>query len=153
MHTDREAGLWRINAIAFLVGGGVPLLLNLANFTRAWQVDAEALKLGIWCSFTLLVGLTGLAASDIFHALDGLPARWSTRLWSVLAFIGLPGGILPGIWMWQRTMSVPVTLNQKAVLFAGGFTAIAGLLAFLTERILLRIAGREVAAHAVQARI
>src|SRR5437867_10577057 len=96
---DREAGLWRVIAIAFLVGGGVPLLFDLANFSRTWQADAEALKLGIWCSFTLLVALTGLAASDIFHALDGHPSRWSTRCWSALAFVGLPGGILPVVWM------------------------------------------------------
>src|SRR5437879_166503 len=128
MKLDREAALWRVIAVAFLVGGGAPLLFDLSNFSRTWQADAEALKLGVWCSFTLLVGLTALAASDVFHALDGHASRWSTRCWSVLAFIGLPGGILPVVWMWQRTMSVPVTLNQKAVLLAGGFTAVAGLL-------------------------
>jgi len=137
MSTTRESHLWRLLGWSFVVGGGAPLLLDTLNFLRTRVVDAEALKLGVWCSFTLLAGLAAVVGSRIFDAPLGRAA--ASRWWQTLGLAAMPLGAILVEWEWQRTMSIPVTLNQKALVLAGGFIFVAGVIIFIGERLVRRL--------------
>jgi len=140
MNTTRESRLWHLLGWSFIVGSGAPLLLDILNFMRTRVVDAEALKLGVWCSFTLLAGLAAVVASRIFDVLAHRAG--ASRWWQAVGFAAMPLGAIMVEWEWQRTMSIPVTLNQKAMVLAGGFIFVAGVVITMGARLVRLLAPR-----------
>ncbi len=129
-----EAQLWRVLGSSFVVGGAVPLAFDIQNVTRTGVVDPEALKLGVWCSFTILAGLTALVAGRLLRVLRQPEPGRSAWAWTALAYICMPAGAIAFQWGWQRTMSVPATLNNKAFLLGAAFVFTAGLVAMVGNR-------------------
>ena len=134
MTEPKEARLWLVLGFSFIVGGGVPLALDIQNFTRTRMLDAEGLKIGVWCSFVMLAGLAAVVAWRIFRNMEHPPSDNGAIVWRLLTW-GMPIGAFIVEWEWSRTLSIPVTLNQKAMLLGGGFIFMAGLLAVISQRV------------------
>ena len=139
MHIRRPR-LWKMVGYSFLVGGGGPLAVDLLNFTRTWSVDAEGLRIGVWSSFVLLLGIAELGATRMLRAVQASVGERS-RLWTALAMVGcLGGGVMLSL-AWNRAMGFPQTRNQTALALGGGFLLLTGLIALASERV-VRMAGR-----------
>ena len=138
MHIRRPQ-LWKMVGYSFLLGGGGPLAFDLVNFTRTWNVDAEGLRIGVWSSFILLLGIAELGATRMMRAVQaGVGER--SRLWTALASVGcLGGGVMLSL-AWNRAMGFPQTRNQTALALGGGFLLLTGLIALASERV-VRLAG------------
>ena len=139
MTEPREARLWMILGFSFVAGGGGLLAANFQNFSRTRVLDAEGLKIGVFCSFAVLAGLAALATWRVLRNMEHPPKDHGRILWHLLARIGTPLGGIIVEYGWAKTLSIPVTYNEKALLFSGGFILMAGLLALMSERIVLHL--------------
>lgn len=131
--------MWLLLGSAFVVGGGGPLLADIQTFLPTRTLDSEGFKIGVFCSLAILAGLAGLMCWRILVNMQHPPQDHGRILWNLLARIGMPLGALTVEFEWGRTMSIPTTYNQKALLLAGGFTFLAGLLALIGERVVLHL--------------
>jgi hypothetical protein len=136
MTEPREARLWQVLGFAFVTGGSVLLAVDVQNFLRTRTLDSEGLKIGIFCSFAVLAGLAALNAWRIFRNMEHPPADHFGIIFHLLARIGTPLGAILFEYGWARTMSMPTTNNQKALLLAGGFIFLAGLISLISERVI-----------------
>jgi hypothetical protein len=135
MVEGREARLWRILGIAFILGGGVPLALAMLNWVTVSPADPDTVKLGLWCGFTVVLGIAAMAAGRVFTVLHDRSARRRDLPWTILAFSGMPAGALVLAVERQRTLNLAATSSQQAVLLAGLLLFVAGVAAVVSERI------------------
>lgn len=134
-----EARLWQVLGMAFLVGGGLPLGLNLLHIASIRLAEADALELGAWYALIILLGLVALVTARVVTAKEGVRYEHLDWIWTVLAWVTMPLGAAIFDLEWSRTAIGQATLNQKATLMAGGFMFLTGLIALLGERAVQRI--------------
>ena len=139
MTEPKESRLWLVLGSAFTFGGGSLLAIDIQNWLRTRQLDAEGFKIGVFCSLIVLAGIISLLAWRIFRNMEHPPLDHARIVWLLLARIGTPGGAILVEYEWGRTMSIPTTFNEKAVLMAGGFIFLAGLLSLMGERVIVHI--------------
>ena len=139
MTEPKESRLWLVLGSAFVVGGGILLAIDIQNWFRSHQLDAEGFKIGVFCSLVVLAGIICLLGWRIFRNMEHPPLDHARILWLLLARIGTPGGAILVEYEWGKTMSIPTTFNEKAVLMAGGFIFLAGLLSLMGERVIAHI--------------
>src|SRR3974377_654587 len=125
---SREAQFWQVLGVAFLLGGALPLTLNIMHFAATRLVDPDALDLGVWCSGIILLGFVALGSARIRSARDGRQNESVDWIWTALMWVAIPVGAAIFDLQWGRSMG-RATLNQKAKLFAGGFIFLTGIVA------------------------
>jgi hypothetical protein len=139
MTEPKESRLWALLGSTFTLGGAFFLAVDFQNWLRTKHLDAEGFKIGVFFSLIVLAGLIALLAWRIFRNLETPPLDHGRILWVLLARIGTPAGAILVEYEWGKTMSIPTTFNEKAVLMAGGFIFIAGLLSLMGERVIHHI--------------
>ena len=139
MTEPKESRLWLVVGSAFVVGGGILLAIDIQNWFRTRQLDAEGFKIGVFCSLVILAGIISLLAWRIFRNMEHPPLDHARILWHLLARFGTPGGAILVEYEWGRTMSIPTTFNEKAALMAGAFIFLAGLLSLVGERVIVHL--------------
>ena len=136
-HAD-EARLWQVLGMAFLAGGGVPLGLNLVRIAYIGQIESEALRLGVWYAGIILLGFAALVFARVLNSKDGVQHEHLDWIWTVLAWIGMPIGAAIFDLEWSQAAAIP-SAEQKAMLLAGGFIFLVGVISMLGERAVNRI--------------
>lgn len=120
--------------MAFLVGGGLPLGLNIAYIATRQLMEADALQLGVSFAAMILIGFVALVASRVLTAKDGVQHQHLDWIWTVLAWVAMPLGAAIFDLEWGRSGMGPATLSDKATLLGGGFIFLTGLIALAGER-------------------
>lgn len=138
MTEGREARLWRILGIAFLLGGAAPLALCMLNLLPVLPGAPETRALDVWCSGAILLGIAALVAGRITAALRNSPVQRRDWPWTLVASAGMPLGALFFAVARQRTPAGSVTPSQEAAMLAAVLVFLAGLTALVSEPIVRR---------------
>lgn len=136
-HAD-EARLWQVMGMAFLAGGGVPLGLNIVRIAYVGQIESDALRLGVWYAGIILLGFAALVLARVLNAKDGVQHEHLDWIWTVLAWVGLPMGAAIFDLEWSQSAALG-TAEEKAMLLAGGFVFLVGVISMVGERAVNRI--------------
>jgi hypothetical protein len=136
-HAD-EAKLWQVLGMSFLAGGGVPLGLNMVRVVYVGQMESDALRLGVWFGGIILLGFCALVLARVLNAKDGVQHEHLDWIWTVLAWAGMPLGAAIFDFEWSQSATLP-SLDHKAMLLAGAFVFMTGVISLVGERTVNRI--------------
>ncbi|MGH9579860.1 MAG: hypothetical protein ACRD2R_02605 [Terriglobales bacterium] len=104
--------------------------------------DSSALALGLAASFIILAGMAGLVAGRILQSIDEMPKALESRLWSILGGVAVGAGLVPVFIAFRQSMGRVPTLDDLAVGLSGAFAVMAGVIAFVGERVISHLSAR-----------
>ncbi len=120
------------------MGGGAMLVRTILLYGVAYA-DPAAISLGLAASFVILAGIAALIAGRILQSMEKKPTPLESKLWSMVGGVAVGAGSVPVVIAFGQSMGRVPTLDDLAVGLSGSFAVMAGVIAFVGERVVTHL--------------